>query len=50
LDANINELQLKIAAQHGKKHLAHPLQICCQTGQKTQPKAIIGLPQSLYHH
>ncbi|KAE9387668.1 hypothetical protein BT96DRAFT_837360, partial [Gymnopus androsaceus JB14] len=44
LDANIDELQLKIAAQHGKKHLAHPLQIRRQTGWKTQPKAIIGLP------
>ncbi|KAE9392346.1 hypothetical protein BT96DRAFT_1000439 [Gymnopus androsaceus JB14] len=49
LDSNINELQSKIAVQHGKKHLAHPTQICCQTGQKTQPKAIICLPQSLYH-
>ncbi|KAE9390962.1 hypothetical protein BT96DRAFT_1062455, partial [Gymnopus androsaceus JB14] len=50
LNASINELQLKIAAQHGKKHLAHPLQIYHRTGRKTQPKAIIGLPQSLYHH
>lgn len=50
LDASINELQLKIAAQHGKKHLAHPLQIRRRTGRKTQPKAIIGLPRSLYHH
>ncbi|KAE9393964.1 hypothetical protein BT96DRAFT_998963 [Gymnopus androsaceus JB14] len=44
LDNNINELQSKIAAQHGKKHLAHPTQIRRQTGQKTQPKAIICLP------
>ncbi|KAE9400065.1 hypothetical protein BT96DRAFT_1099205 [Gymnopus androsaceus JB14] len=28
LNASINKLQLKIVAQHGKKHLAHPLQIC----------------------
>ncbi|KAE9384472.1 hypothetical protein BT96DRAFT_1098142, partial [Gymnopus androsaceus JB14] len=49
-DASINELQLKIVVQHGKKHLAHPLQIRHQTGRKTQPKAIIGLPQSPYHH
>ncbi|KAE9387366.1 hypothetical protein BT96DRAFT_1005189 [Gymnopus androsaceus JB14] len=44
LDDNINELQSKIAAQHGKKHLAHPTQTCRQTEQKTQPKAIIRLP------
>ncbi|KAE9387433.1 hypothetical protein BT96DRAFT_1005123 [Gymnopus androsaceus JB14] len=49
LDANINELQLKVVAQHGKKHLAHPLQIRRRTGRKTQPKAIIRLPRSLYH-
>ncbi|KAE9389195.1 hypothetical protein BT96DRAFT_1003493 [Gymnopus androsaceus JB14] len=29
LNTSINELQLKIAAQHGKKHLTHPLQIHC---------------------
>lgn len=49
LDASVNELQLKIATQHGKKHLAHPLQIRRRKGRKTLPKAIIGLPRPLYH-
>ena len=49
LDESISKLEAKIAAQHGKKHLAHPLQARRRTSRRAQFKAIIGLPRPLYH-
>jgi len=49
LDMSITALHLRLAAERGKKYLAHPHQIRRRTGKKTEPKAILGLPRLLYH-